>query len=67
MKNSDIEISVVYKNNVVEDFIIDEKELDRTIKQAKDESRSDFHIGEKQFIKEDVAVVATSDYSIQFL
>lgn len=67
MERTKIEVSVVYKDNFSEDYKIDRQELETIIREAKDEDKPDFHIGKKLFIKKEVAVVATSNCSIQFL
>ncbi len=67
MERNIIEISIVYKDNFSEHYKINYQELESTIRAVKNENQSDFHIGEKRFNKKDIAIVATPNYSIQFI
>ena len=67
MEGNIIEISIVYKDNFSERFKLDHQELEKIIREVKNENQLVFHIGGKQFIKKDIAVVATPNHSIQFI
>ena len=67
MDHTELEISVVYTDNFSESYTVDEQTFKKIIQEAKDESRKDFHIGGKQFMKKDIAVLATANCSIEFL
>lgn len=67
MEKSAIEVSIVYKDHFSEVFNINIQEWERTMTEAKDENREDFHIGENKYSKKEVALVATSNSTIQFL
>ncbi|MCA9766760.1 MAG: hypothetical protein KC455_10135 [Carnobacterium sp.] len=67
MERKKIEVSVVYKDNFSEDYKIDWQDLEEILREAEDEDRPDFHIRKKLFIKQEVALIATANCSIQFL
>ena len=67
MDRTELEISVVYTDNFSESYIIDERLFKKIIEEAKDESRKNFTICDKQFLKKDIAVLATANCSIEFL
>lgn len=66
MVHTKLDISVVYLDNFSESYIVDERTFKQIIQEAKDESRKDFNIGDKQLLKEDIAVLATTNCSIEF-
>lgn len=51
MEKELIEVSIVYKDNFRETYKI---------------NRDEFHVGEKVFVKEEIALVATDSCTIQF-
>ena len=67
MDHTELEISVVYTDNFSESYTVDERRFKKSIQEAKDESRKDFHIGDKQLLKKDIAVLGTANCSIEFL
>ena len=59
--------NVVSANKIVSIVSPEAAPIKRIIQEAKDESRNDFHIGGKHFLKKDIAVLATANCSIEFL
>lgn len=67
MPTKETKLSVVYPDNFSEHYTVSTMDLTRILNEAMDEGRLYFRIGEKKFNKTDVAVLATSDQTIEFL
>lgn len=66
MDKKRIEVTVVYHDNFTETYLIESKSFQKLLEEAQDESRLDFYIDHKQFLKKEVDIVGTVDYTIQF-
>lgn len=66
MEKELIEVSIVYKDNFRETYRINRDEFNIADREVRNENLTEFHIGEKVFVKEEIALVATDNCTIQF-
>lgn len=66
MEKELIEVSIVYKDNFRETYKINCDEFNIADRQVRNENLTEFHVGEKVFVKEEIALVATDNCTIQF-
>lgn len=66
MEKELIEVSIVYKDNFRETYRINRDEFNIADRQVRNENLTEFHVGEKVFVKEEIALVATDNCTIQF-
>lgn len=66
MEEELIEVSIVYKDNFRETYKINREEFRIANKEVRDEKLLEFHIGERIFVKNEVALVGTDNCTIQF-
>lgn len=66
MEKELIEVSIVYKDNFRETYRINRDEFNIADRQVRNENLTEFHVGEKVFVKEEIALVATDSCTIQF-
>lgn len=62
-----IEVRVVYHDNSTESYQVPPESYQKFLEEAQDESRLDFYIDDKKFIKKEVEIVGTDNYTVQFL
>lgn len=62
-----IEVRVVYHDNSTESYQVPTESYQKFLEEAQDESRLDFYIDDKKFIKKEVEIVGTDNYTVQFL
>lgn len=66
MEKELIEVSIVYKDNFRETYRINRDEFNIADRQVRNENLTEFHVGEKVFVKKEIALVATDSCTIQF-